>query len=416
MSVERDQPEYLEYIVTMRSRATADVDTDNIRVFSGQVVSEVASRVADSWGADIVEITRPDGTIYDPGKEALERVYEFPNGFREQAEGMYKWLRHEGFTPSWALGVREDGEYHNDIALPVKEVPALRELQKIHPARWGNHPDVAAALASSNPLVQKQQSVAEGLRNYVVLAINNTTNAAFAESGRELEIARIINVAAERLESAFTIGEIDFSLRDVNGNRVGNVSHDRTEPHNDISGGTVRLWIDTSNAAFDDHLGTEVARMLNVAADSVIEGEYSFFFLDINGNSVGKFEFAKESLSADTDTIDILKALDAGNVYRVDSGYGAIGDDEFCYVIPEFEVGYHQESGDAWLVNAAGEKSPDYDQPQRVRELDFRRLTFDEKNELRNFDPANKNASADIDSSDADQSDDDQSDNGVSPS
>ncbi len=413
MSVEKDQPKYSEYIVTMRSRTTAGVDTDNIRVFSGQVVSEVASRVADSWGADVVEITRPDGTIYDPGKEELERVYEFPNGFREQAEGMYKWLRHEGFTPSWALGVREDGDYHNDIALPIKEVPALRELQKIHPARWGNHPDVAAALASSTTLVQKQQSVAEGLRNYVVLVISNTSNAAFAESGREQEVGRIINVAAKKASSASIIGEFDFSLRDANGNRVGNVSHGRTEPHDDITGGTVRLWIDTSNAAFDDHLGTEVARILSVAANRVIEGENSFILRDINGNSVGRFEFAEEPSLADENSVDILKALQSDNVYRVDGGYSAIGDDEFCFIIPApgFEVGYHQDEGDAWLVNAAGEKAPGYEEPQRVRELDFRRLTFDEKNELRNYDPANKKANTDVDSLD-----DDQVDDGVSPS
>ncbi len=74
-----------------------------------------------------------------------ERVYDFPSGYREQAEGMFKWLRHDGFSPEWDFGMRE-GEHCSGITLPEHEVPGLRALQQSNPARWGNHPDVAKML------------------------------------------------------------------------------------------------------------------------------------------------------------------------------------------------------------------------------------------------------------------------------
>lgn len=77
--------------------------------------------------------------------EQRERIYDFPNGFRNNAENIFGWLRHEGFTPEWDCGVR-DGEYCYGITIPAHEVPQLRIFQKTNPARWGNHPDVAAKL------------------------------------------------------------------------------------------------------------------------------------------------------------------------------------------------------------------------------------------------------------------------------
>ncbi|EIQ2412888.1 hypothetical protein LUY00_004605, partial [Salmonella enterica] len=44
-------------------------------------------------------------------KSIRERVYDFPNGFRSEAENMYGWLRHEGFSPEWDTGER-DGKHH----------------------------------------------------------------------------------------------------------------------------------------------------------------------------------------------------------------------------------------------------------------------------------------------------------------
>ena len=51
-----------------------------------------------------------------------------------------------------------DGEYRYGITLPEHEIPQLRIFQKSNPARWGNHPDVAQALADS---MRKSESLAK---------------------------------------------------------------------------------------------------------------------------------------------------------------------------------------------------------------------------------------------------------------
>lgn len=87
--------------------------------------------------------------------ESRERVYDFRNGYRKEAENIYGWLRHAGFTPEWDLGDRE-GEYRYGITLPAREVSQLHELQRQHPARWGNAPEVAQALRDNQAEVAAQ--------------------------------------------------------------------------------------------------------------------------------------------------------------------------------------------------------------------------------------------------------------------
>jgi hypothetical protein len=70
-------------------------------------------------------------------------VYTFPNGFAQQAESMYSWLLYERFNPEWDFGKDERGWRTMIIKLPAAEVPALRELQRVRPARWGNCPEAA---------------------------------------------------------------------------------------------------------------------------------------------------------------------------------------------------------------------------------------------------------------------------------
>lgn len=68
------------------------------------------------------------------------RVYDFPNGYRNEAENMYKWLRHAGFTPTWDFGIR-NGSHCSGITIPENEISQLKLLQRTHPARWGNEGD-----------------------------------------------------------------------------------------------------------------------------------------------------------------------------------------------------------------------------------------------------------------------------------
>lgn len=48
----------------------------------------------------------------------------------------------------------------------------------------------------------------------------DTGNAAFDDGNREAEVARILREAADRIEA----GAEDFTLRDINGNKVGSVT------------------------------------------------------------------------------------------------------------------------------------------------------------------------------------------------
>ena len=52
-----------------------------------------------------------------------------------------------------------------------------------------------------------------------------------------------------------------------------------------------KLEIETTNAAFEDDLNYEVARLLGEAAHSIDMGYLSGSLRDIDGNRVGRFEF-----------------------------------------------------------------------------------------------------------------------------
>lgn len=73
----------------------------------------------------------------------METVYTFPNGFRTEAEWMYGWLRVYNLNPKWKT---VGGDLL--IQLPAAEVPCLRLMQRHDPARFGNHPEVSAALVN----------------------------------------------------------------------------------------------------------------------------------------------------------------------------------------------------------------------------------------------------------------------------
>lgn len=63
-------------------------------------------------------------------------AYKFPNGFRTEAEVMFRRLRYNGFTPDWIF---ENGDML--ITVPDDEGSQLRILQRVNPAFWGNAPE-----------------------------------------------------------------------------------------------------------------------------------------------------------------------------------------------------------------------------------------------------------------------------------
>jgi len=223
---------------------------------------------------------------------------------------------------------------------------------------------------------------------YVVVTIENTRNAAFVDTGREAESARIIRCAADKVPEVW--GEestSDYPLRDLNGNTVGQlVMALGVEPKlPELPDGGVRIFLECEldNDAYRIDPAAEVARSLQDAANEIAEGGVAFPVYDLNGNIVGH-GITRDPPSLEKDgAIDMSAAL--GDVYLAEDGYSGIADGEYRYVVPTngFEPGYHQGEGDAWLVNAKGEKAPGYEEPQTVRETAFRELKADELNALR---------------------------------
>jgi hypothetical protein len=171
----------------------------------------------------------------------------------------------------------------------------------------------------------------------------------------------------------------------VNGNRVGRVEVTTVTPPGDVPDGTVRLAIETGNAAFEHDANLEVSLLLRGAAEKVRDGEHVFALHDTNGNMVGKFEYREEPSLAKDGVIDMNEAINSGRVYLAEDGWSGIADGEYRFIVtaPDFEPGYGQGEGDVWLVNAKGEIADGYESPQSVRETLFRELNRDEKSDLR---------------------------------
>lgn len=233
----------------------------------------------------------------------------------------------------------------------------------------------------------EQADQERGTVRYMELLIENTTNAAFADTGREQEVARIIEEAADKLDDWW--GQDDgerHQLRDLNGNTVGHLVLTSEEPpRRPTVEGEVKLsfWCELDNDAYGDDPAHEAAQHLREAAHQITKGNTDFPIYDTNGNHVGDGTIRELPSLEKEGVIDMSAAL--GDVYLAEDGYSGIADGEYRYVVPTngFEPGYSQGEGDAWLVNAKGEKAPGYEEPQTVRETDFRELKTDERAALR---------------------------------
>lgn len=219
---------------------------------------------------------------------------------------------------------------------------------------------------------------------YLVLSIDSTRNAAFADMGRSQEIERIIGQTADKIEGTRVDDDLAVTLIDMNGNSVGKVAVFSEAPAGPIPEGGLRLAIELGHDAFIADPSQEASRILRDAASRIGDGATDFQLHDLNGNNVGRYQFAPAASLAKDGWISMDEALQSRNVYLADGGYSGIADGEFRYVVPTngFEPGYHQGEGDAWLVNAKGEMAPGYEEPQTVREICFRVLKAGEVNAL----------------------------------
>lgn len=223
---------------------------------------------------------------------------------------------------------------------------------------------------------------------YMVLTIENTTNAAFVDTGREQEVARIIEEAADKMDDWWSQDDGErHPLRDLNGNTVGRLTltSDKDATRQATKEGEVKLtfWCELDNDAYGDDPAHEAAQHLREAAHQITKGNTDFPVYDTNGNHIGDGTIRELPSLEKEGVIDMKAAL--GDVYLADDGYSGIADGAYRYVVPTngFEPGYRQGEGDAWLVNAKGEKAPGYEEPQTVRETDFRQLKPDERAALR---------------------------------
>lgn len=222
---------------------------------------------------------------------------------------------------------------------------------------------------------------------YMVLTMENTTNAAFVDTGREQEVARIIGEAADKLDDWWGQGDGErHPLRDLNGNTVGHLTITSEEPpRRPTVEGEVKLSFrcELDNDAYGDDPAHEAAQHLREAAHRIVKGDTDFAIYDTNGNHVGDGTIRELPTPEKGGVIDMKAAL--GDVYLAEDGYSGIADGEYRYVVPTngFEPGYHQGQGDAWLVNAKGEKAPGWDEPQTVRETAIRDLNSTERQALR---------------------------------
>ncbi len=337
--------------------------------FNGSWKVPLADGAVKSLAADFWEkyVPKPDLTPDEPMESLSSAVMRL-----DRRSGMAEVVL-DGQVTSFG-GVPAIKEWGDERGISKADAQRLYELDAQGSRRDELSAEAKAALAEMGDT-----------GGYVVLTISNTANAAFADVGRDQEMARIVAEAADSIEGKAGLRDVEFGLRDTNGNKVGKVEYTETVPTGEPDEGTVRLSVKTGNSAFEGGATEEVARILREAADKVKDGEHIFVLRDYNGNTVGKFEFREEPSLDKDGVIDMNEALNSGRVYLGEDGFSGIADGEYRYVVttPDFEPGYGQGEGDVWLVNAKGEIASGYEEPQSVRETLFRELKRDEKSDLR---------------------------------
>ena len=333
-------------------------------------------------------------------RSSHQEVYEYSIAFDEDFGKRLELLEDWSFNPHRELVPHED-KFVNKIFLPIAEVPRLRSFQIENPEKWGSHPLVkmneppAKQLES---LVGQIQSVSsnqnpknEIIKDATVMAksdffelnIRETGNAAFVDVGRNEEIGRIIQDAANVVEESYDLDGFEANLRDLNGNRVGDMKTVLNRSEGDVGEGALRLTIETGNASFGDEKQLEIANILRAAAAKIRNNDLASDLYDTNGNSVGSYEFVQEPSLVKNGTGDMKEVLDQNLVYIVDEAISDL-DNEYRFVIttPGFEPNYGYMEGDVWLVNAKGEVDDGSDLPRTVHESSFRELMASERNDL----------------------------------
>ncbi len=289
-----------------------------------------------------------------------------------------------GMKETWGRLLRENGEFAEQPAGPSAEMnarlyAALDGAKALVSESWTSQSlrdKVDRALTQHAEL----RGVAAGPEaGFLLLEITNTANAAFVDVGRDEEVARIIRETSEYTWPS-DLSSIKRTLYDLNGNRVGALTHVARVPLGEPDEGAVRLLIKSDAVSPDADAGIALARVLKDVASKVARGEHSFAVRGDNGREIASFELREPPSYVKDGVLNIAEALKSGDVYMADEGFSGLAEGEFRYVVPgpEFTPGYHQGSGEAWLVSAKGEIAPGYEDMRIVREVDFKKLTREE--------------------------------------
>lgn len=232
--------------------------------------------------------------------------------------------------------------------------------------------------------------------SFIVLRIDQTGNAAFVDGGgREHEIARILDDAAQKVKLAKEAGRPDpdgIMLFDLNGNKVGRITVVDMKPTSTQEPGTVRLVLDNTGESLtgSDEGWERTGRLLRLAAANISEGvsDFTLTLLDENGSSTdyGTVVYAAPESKLLNGRINLAEHFSNQGVRKADDGYSGIAEGEYRYVVGvgDFEFGYGLDAGPVYLVNAKGEVADGYeDGDQVVRETYTSTLSRDELDALR---------------------------------
>ncbi|ARL04283.1 hypothetical protein [Burkholderia pseudomallei] len=115
----------------------------------------------------------------------------------------------------------DDGNRDTEVARIIREIADRLESEgPALPSGFIIARDVNGNRVGDFSDVEGDSAKEPDASSYVMLHIADLDNAAFEDQGPAFEVARIFRDAAQRIES----GTLEFSLRDINGNRVGSVS------------------------------------------------------------------------------------------------------------------------------------------------------------------------------------------------
>lgn len=309
---------------------------------------------------------------------------------------------------------RDLGEAVYGPLLPEHQEEALAVFRDMHKDDWreelssqwmqAKYPNLSADHAASLQQLRNEQGpiwLSEMIdepvdpaygakpRGYLVVEIDNTANAAFVDAGREFEIGRIVGEASQAVlnysdEVVAGIDQrerIDRLLFDTNGNSVGSLKHSDTAPA-DAEPGTVVVMVNLRDQHFDEDAAQRVSMALSEASARLAQGEQGFSLYSDIGGPIGTAQNEPEPSLAKDGRLDMTSALNEGRVYLADDSTFGIADGEYRYVVPEFDVGYHQESGNAFLVNARGEVADGWETGQEVRENSLSNLPSEHRESL----------------------------------